>query len=228
GERGAERRRQGVADREIEGLADEANVVVHDKIGRREEGVASLGDDGGVLTDESIDPLHDAADGEGPAWFGDEACVEQPRDAFERWMSEPYARHAVGETRHYVTNPHLLVHVAADLQPPGVGEDHVSAVEPTGVDAEINVTHPGAEAQKSIGALHYVSHLPARDIALVNTDCLRMMLGDDGLAEQRGCDRYAARLDEAAELRHQAVAMQLNAAENHGAACGEKQLQGLI
>ena len=143
-------------------------------------------------------------------------------------MDEPGPRYAVRETRHHVTDPHLFVHVVADLQAPGVGEDHVAAVKPAGVDAEINVAHPGAEAQKYIGALHDVAHLPARDAALVNTDCLRMVLGDDGLAEQSGCDRYAARLDEAAELRHQAVAMQLDAAENHRAACGQKQAHGLV
>jgi hypothetical protein len=58
--------------------------VVHDEIGRPEEGVASLGDDGGVLTDESIDPLHDAADGETTTGLGDETRVEQSRNAYER------------------------------------------------------------------------------------------------------------------------------------------------
>ena len=63
------------------------------------------------------------------------------------WMDEPVLRHAVREPRHHVADPHLLVDVLADLQAPGVGEDHVAAVKPAGVDAEIDVADPGAEAQ---------------------------------------------------------------------------------
>src|SRR4029079_16629177 len=102
----------------------------------------------------------------------------------------------IRQPRYDVADPHLLVDVLADLEPPGVGKDHVPAFEPAGVHAEANVADPRAEAEQDVRLLYDVAHFAARHAALVDTDGLRVVLGDHRLAEERSGDGDGARLDE--------------------------------
>ena len=96
------------------------------------------------------------------------------------------------------------------------------------LDPEANVADPGANAEQNVSSLHDVADLLPRHAALIDADRLRMVLGNDGLAQKRGGDWHAARLDKTAELLHQAIAVQLDATENHWAMPRRQQGHGLI
>ena len=55
-----------------------------------------------------------------------------------------------------------------------------------------------------------------------------MVLGDHRLAEQRGGDRQAARLDQTVKLLHQAIAVQLDAAQDHRTLRRQEQSHRLV
>ena len=70
GQAGSERGADGVADRAVEGLADELRPLRHEGLGRTEEGNARLGDHHGAGLQEVADPVEEAADGQRPVRLG--------------------------------------------------------------------------------------------------------------------------------------------------------------
>ena len=219
GQARAQRGADGVADRAVEGLADELGPFRHQGLGRAEEGHAGLGDDHGAGLQEVADPIEEAADRQRPVRLGLEpdrppvrAALGGPLDIQRRRVPVPEpARQPEDE----FAERDVRVDVPLDLDRSIIGADGPILGQFDGEPAGVEVGRQGPELEHAIRLLDPLAHVVAAAIALVKADELGMALIEHRLAQHHGGVRQACPREEVGELVLQPVADQLHVPDDH-------------
>ena len=146
----SQRGADGVADRAVEGLADELRPFRHQGLGGAEEGHSGLGDDHGAGLEEVADAIEEAADGERAVGLGNKldrppvgAAFGGPLDVQGQWVPPP---ELLRQPDDELAKRDVRVDMPLDLDRVEVGADRAFVGKPDGESAGVEV---GGQAPSS-------------------------------------------------------------------------------